>query len=679
MAASFLDPDERGGISNITSILEGKVAKLLMQVNSDNRKEINKIICAGYTKAAILDFRRKLFSMGQKFEAEKNVGGATEKDAATFDADDSTRSVTSQNTERGLVNRKVKPAIADDCIDLAVYVKNPKGPFPQHVQSSQDSEKKSPCKQKLPSDKSLSNGISSLGEGRSECDKEVDPVGVQKRFERFVIEESYSAEKDTKGREIPVSVTKLCESGTSTKGLVKLVTIGTQTEETRIRSEQFAERREKDESVSENQSIDTDMSRKRTARERDGRGEGNEVSDLEMTVERLLQKCDSAEKRIVILEHNHEKELSVVKAEHSIIKEELKEVKEKLSVRKGIKTMNRSAPSTSTRSKTRECEKTREMEIDLTESAEGWDPSTSTTMVWTQDSQGDAILTRATPVHTENPRNRDNRKQNRYVSSGSDTQHISKDRAPSVMKENFERNGEKLPPINEGASCNRCENIVNTMKRGDAASSMQRQHNDDESCDSTPTSEDERNIAKRIRMEKESRTSKMDNKRKDGKKDLVSENVNDLSDDSTEHESFSSIVAKTASKAMDEDGEWLSPKKSGKKALPRIAGEVESDIKEFLVRGLSVKNFKVHRDLENAVKNHCDEQKLVTFNRRVITFKGNRKTVGCKITIKEEDTDRIYSRGFWPKGVSVREWFEGKPTDRDRYFESSDNSEDNRS
>ena len=64
---------------------------------------------------------------------------------------------------------------------------------------------------------------------------------------------------------------------------------------------------------------------------------------------------------------------------------------------------------------------------------------------------------------------------------------------------------------------------------------------------------------------------------------------------------------------------------------------------------------------------------------RVITFKNNKKTVGCKLTIKRRDSEKILSDEFWPRGVKVREWFDKKPSDRERYFESSEDSDDNRS
>ena len=142
-------------------------------------------------------------------------------------------------------------------------------------------------------------------------------------------------------------------------------------------------------------------------------------------------------------------------------------------------------------------------------------------------------------------------------------------------------------------------------------------------------------------------------------------------DNGPSREKYSKIVSRNG---------WKTPKgnnspKRDKKLLPMIAGMVEDDTKEYLVRGLVVKSFKTHGDLEQAVKAYCDDRKVPTEYHRVITFKNNKKTVGCKITIKTRNAEKILSNDFWPKGIKVREWYDKKPSERDRFFESSDESD----
>ena len=108
-----------------------------------------------------------------------------------------------------------------------------------------------------------------------------------------------------------------------------------------------------------------------------------------------------------------------------------------------------------------------------------------------------------------------------------------------------------------------------------------------------------------------------------------------------------------------------------------IAGVIDDNTKEYLVNGISVKNFKTHGGLEEAVKVYCEERKINTAYHRVITFKNNKKTVGCKITVKICDAGKMFKNGFWPKGV--REWFDQKPNEKERYFDSSDEADERKS
>ena len=190
MAACFMSSDEGGGNLGIFSIFEGKIKDLLKDVNDNNHQETSKAICAGYTKSALLDFRQKLFAIAYKFETEKNVGGATRKDASSFDADDRSRRDISPVRDSGLVNRRVKPLVADDCIALALFAKDPKGPFPKQVLKRKDSAKKKEfATGDAPETNVGSDASDSDPEENSEYDTIEKPLTAQRRIERFVIRE----------------------------------------------------------------------------------------------------------------------------------------------------------------------------------------------------------------------------------------------------------------------------------------------------------------------------------------------------------------------------------------------------------------------------------------------------------------------------------------------------------
>ena len=67
MAACFASSDVEDGILRISSDFEGKIKDILIEVDSGSYQETSKTNCAGYTKAALLDFRRKLFAIAYSF------------------------------------------------------------------------------------------------------------------------------------------------------------------------------------------------------------------------------------------------------------------------------------------------------------------------------------------------------------------------------------------------------------------------------------------------------------------------------------------------------------------------------------------------------------------------------------------------------------------------------------
>ena len=99
-----------------------------------------------------------------------------------------------------------------------------------------------------------------------------------------------------------------------------------------------------------------------------------------------------------------------------------------------------------------------------------------------------------------------------------------------------------------------------------------------------------------------------------------------------------------------------------KKVLPSISGADESENKELFVRGLSCKLFKVQKDLEESIRRYCNTRDVQTVYQRVIAFRAGRARVGWKLVVRMEDEKAVRAPNFWPKGVSVREWYEDPPS-----------------
>ena len=707
MAACFASSDEVDGILQISSVFYGKIKKSLIEVDSENYQETSKSICAGFTKAALLDFRRKLFAIAYKFESEKPGGGAILSDANGIDKDDRARQDTSPVRGPGLVNRKSKPPVADDCVALAMYVKDPKGAFPDEVLKSVESGKKNSSEQPESPPQSP-KPIANAKQANSDIDpgdkskEKADHSSVQKRFERFVISEQYTDGSDNTGESIPVSVSALRETGTSTSDLIRLVNSATQTVES-----SFNEEREDESSVhnASGKPNEEDMSRKRTVKQRDNVSDFDRLMECEASLDALDKKYENAERKMIIFEHEHTKEMSVLKAEQSLLRKELKAIKERIDTGKSANAMQKSnegrIADKPSRSGSQNTSKQRATEsIDST-----WDVNKCSTMIMTQDSQGEPVMTRATPVHTEcaeepvKRTQRGTKSLREYFPSRTDGKDGNRKQMPADTETTTVCDGDSESGKVDGASCSRCDNITLTSGkvyvtpnprlvvqpgpslRSDKGSTtrVSKQSGIEGYTIDSSSEEEQDTEPKRRRVDNVSKPPELESRcstSEDGDDDADKTINNNGSGDN--HDNDSPVREKYA-KVVTKNG-WTTPQKKGsnklskvdRKSLPKIAGLVDQDTKEYLVIGLSVKNFKTHRDLEEAVKVYCEERKIGTAYHRVITFKNNKKTVGCKITVKICEADRMFKSNFWPRGVHVREWFDERPTGKDKYFESSD-------
>ena len=98
--------------------------------------------------------------------------------------------------------------------------------------------------------------------------------------------------------------------------------------------------------------------------------------------------------------------------------------------------------------------------------------------------------------------------------------------------------------------------------------------------------------------------------------------------------------------------------------------------REMYVKGMSCADFRVYRDLEEAVKWYCKERNVVTIHQRVIMYNKENDSVGIKVIIREADVARFTSKDFWPEGIWIRDWSDEKPTGRDRFFGNDRSSSD---
>ena len=67
---------------------------------------------------------------------------------------------------------------------------------------------------------------------------------------------------------------------------------------------------------------------------------------------------------------------------------------------------------------------------------------------------------------------------------------------------------------------------------------------------------------------------------------------------------------------------------------------------------------KSQKDLEESVRVYCNARNATPIYHRVIAFRAGRNRVGCKFVVKIEDEPTVRATNFWPKGVSIRDWYE---------------------
>ena len=71
MAASFLSGEHRDGVLSFKGAMGDKVEEILAGIDGTNDSETAKAIVSSFTKATLLEFRRKLFEIAVERIEEK--------------------------------------------------------------------------------------------------------------------------------------------------------------------------------------------------------------------------------------------------------------------------------------------------------------------------------------------------------------------------------------------------------------------------------------------------------------------------------------------------------------------------------------------------------------------------------------------------------------------------------
>ena len=226
MAARFLSSEIASGISSLSGLIDDKLFEILSLFDSANHTDLAKQINSNFTKAALLENRRKIFDVAVVKERERRAL-ATEQQhrPSTDEAHEQAYSVPTEIAEWQLANRGTKPKTVDDIIQLALFVDDVEVGFPECTlaKCSLASKAKVNNSRQPRIDSALCATVrekEKVGSDKSENQTQANRViasDVQKSFERFIIRESYqTSDTDTCDVSTPVDIVKLKDSSTST-------------------------------------------------------------------------------------------------------------------------------------------------------------------------------------------------------------------------------------------------------------------------------------------------------------------------------------------------------------------------------------------------------------------------------------------------------------------------------
>ena len=663
MAAFFLGSESQEGKDCFAGVKDEKMEKLLMKLKDGSRENIKKEIVVGFTKATLLEFRRKLFEMAVKKEESKMDGRNTSWDELPDDPLDNSRDPSSW----GLMNRRTKPSVADDSIVLALFIEDPQGDFPMQIvkglpAKSNDVDNTAEKENEIDEESSASEN-SVFEEDIEQTPKQPTQEGgkpkenvvtPEKKTERFVIRETETRSEQNRDIEIPVTVTALCDSATETDDLFSCASSATQTEE-----EMFQEHESDLSDSSFNEEVTETSDRRPTM--------NNDDKQTQDTIRELRERCEQAERRLDDEEKRHKNEVFEIRREYKSIRQDFSRLEKDHCPNKGT-----------------------DDQVTIIEDE----------YILTQDTQGVPLYTKKSSMH------RDLEIQDAKEDSIAKEKEVSRKQRMEDAEGNIVNTGQSTDGNNNGRKTLRKYNLNRTDQRDSRSKTR-------EVRKSAPklqvmTGNAKRWAARRKEPETTDRRIELYCGERDTKRRKLDAPVKQPAGDIHSSRTTTATTSKNVSKPDDsgsnnditcnqdkrtvresysevaEKGEWnthkskaaLKKEKKSKKVLPPISGFFNEGSKELYVRGLSCKAFRTRKDLEESIRSHCIAKDVYPIFQRVIAFHTSKPTVGCKLIVKEDDEHAVRSSNFWPRGVSAREWYE-KPIDSNSSSEKDSSDESN--
>ena len=748
MASLFLSSEEMQGIHGLSGRIDEKLIEIISSRDNKNPANLSKQIIANFTKSTLLESRRKIY----EFAIEKEKGNrslATDaNDAIVNDPDDRARIDMQDMSKWQLTNRGTKPKITDGIIQLSLFIDVPGESFPIRVLATNAS------KPKPKSDSNTGNGVVEIPDNNSDKGK-VNPEAAQKEFERSVIREVCGG--DTSGTTpncTPVTVTKLIESSASTREHSSTRSFATQTDESSfdcsVCNARLAIGRESTSNTpdyvprTENCTIPVPSpTRSDTVRtpDRPSKASSNrEVSLIESSESKtnstisshsdtsLLEYIDSeyeslknmnkakrSDSRTSKVKYDYEKRLSDLESKYETVvkrltfveKDHTREICELKAEQRRITYFGLvNDGSSSPERKRLRRHSSGDFEKSGTPSTQAKESSTTDDSVWdanygdiivdTQDSQGNSVSTRATPLHL-----REMRQAGKQPCSSADVSASNGSIQPRPKPSSSRRPDgndfrqffdgmEDIPPASTPVAPDDRDimlggNLEDECNDGRGVQPPKKQQMNKRNAGpkqkpapskGNPANMNSANNARPSSIEKGPRHSstKMNPQQAStsgqstrpavggATANCNSANVAicdkgnsvNVTGDKLDKDPYSIVVTRNG---WDKSGNGNKSKGKKKPFLP-ISGLVDSETKEMFVKGLKCAGFRSRKELEDSIKAYVEEKGIFMIHHRVLAFKTDRTTVRCKIVIGNEDIEKITSKGFWPPGIWIREWFD---------------------
>ena len=410
MDVCFRSSCESEGFSFLKGEIGKKIEKIFGQLDKTNHKDVAKEVSSCFTKSSLLDIRQKMFNSAVAKEAKKRPLTTAKTDAATFETVDRPDQFEQDPLQWRLVNRSSKPKIVNDVMSLPLHVKYPRDAFPVHILKPEE-------KRKVEVNKSTI-----VSRNPSIADDWADESSSEEKEESDNQSEAETSQTNEKGEgqrnidtsvetpNVPVAKVKSRDSDTSTIDLIHTRSIATQTCDVdrdraiklaaENRPETGENQSDKPESIAKttsqsvsslldyinaeyetvkNNGIDMNTtSRKRAA-----------PASCDKRMSEMESKYDAVVKRVVRLEKAHDDDIRGLRAE----------MDRKLDRMHG--TPNRNAERRHSDSEVMSQIPPHDISSSSSDSVDEsvWELDACNVMVNTQDSQGNQVSTRATPMH----------------------------------------------------------------------------------------------------------------------------------------------------------------------------------------------------------------------------------------------------------------------------------------